>query len=73
MPPENLATGVGSFNRYGHNWVADSVTRESNSLFCWVKVVARWSNFGPPPLWPKEPRTFYFFRRRIADGHWIET
>jgi len=57
-----------TFNRYGTEWIALAVTHEENERFVWENVKAKWSGFGPAPLWPGRVETFHMNRRKKHDS-----
>lgn len=57
-----------TFNREGSNWLPIETREESNKDFKWEIIIAKWSGFGPRPLWADKTREFVFNRIRKADG-----
>lgn len=60
------------FYRYGSYWTADEIAVDENEDFSWLVVKASWSGHGPMPLWHKEQKTFYMFRKRKTTGEYVE-
>ncbi len=50
----------------GAYWMAHQIIREHNQCFTWLKVIVKWSCFGPRPNWANEDRTFLMFRKPLT-------
>jgi len=47
-------------------FLVTAAVRESNRFFTWIVVTARWSGFGPRPVWADDDKRFILDRRRIG-------
>jgi len=59
------------FQRDGAFWMADQVTPDQNKFFNWIKVIAKWSGFGPMPTQASVDRVFYMDRRHKSSGAFV--
>lgn len=78
----NLRVGM-IFQNGGHFYMVEEIIPEENKRFRWDKVIAKWSCFGPRPLFtplfePAPPVVFTFNWRAKAgrwgkkDGRWLD-
>lgn len=68
---ETITKPGDTFNCDGANWIAVEVIPDQNEGFTWLKVIAKWSGFGPRPLWANDARTFYMDRRHKSTGVFV--
>lgn len=57
-----------SFYRDGSLWLVQCSEELQNQTFRWLKVIARWSGWGPMPPWAREEHTFYTAHERKQEA-----